>query len=211
MIPSMVAIVLTDEEWDALRAHRENAPHKLMRRMAEAILMLSRGRAGGSWRISSGAPSGRLAGGSGDGGGAAWIPFAPGTPGTGTSACSPGSRRRRCWRPCPVRPRSRDWMRSSGAFPTWPGGFMVVFRREAGVGRLLPLSAAHGGVVLPPARERGPAPRPRGGDRGPHGADPRRDRRDHGEGAGRGGRRRTGAGGRPGRGRTARRGPARMS
>ena len=41
--PSMTAIVLTDEERDALRAHRENAPHKLMRRMAEAILMLSRG------------------------------------------------------------------------------------------------------------------------------------------------------------------------
>ena len=41
--PSMTVIVLTDEERDALRAHRENAPHKLMRRMAEAILMLSRG------------------------------------------------------------------------------------------------------------------------------------------------------------------------
>ena len=40
---SMTVIVLTDEERDALRAHRENAPHKLMRRMAEAILMLSRG------------------------------------------------------------------------------------------------------------------------------------------------------------------------
>ena len=39
----MTVIVLTDEERDALRAHRENAPHKLMRRMAEAILMLSRG------------------------------------------------------------------------------------------------------------------------------------------------------------------------
>ena len=43
IIPSMTIIVLTDEERDALRAHRENAPHKLMRRMAEAILMLSRG------------------------------------------------------------------------------------------------------------------------------------------------------------------------
>ena len=41
--PSMTVIVLTDEERDALRAHRENAPHKLMRRMVEAILMLSRG------------------------------------------------------------------------------------------------------------------------------------------------------------------------
>ena len=43
MIPSITIIVLTDEERDALRAHRGNAPHKLMRRMAEAILMLSRG------------------------------------------------------------------------------------------------------------------------------------------------------------------------
>lgn len=41
--PFMAAIVLTDEERRVLRAHRENAPHKLMRRMAEAILMLSRG------------------------------------------------------------------------------------------------------------------------------------------------------------------------
>ena len=41
--PSMAVIVLTDEERRVLRAHRENAPHKLMRRMAEAILMLSRG------------------------------------------------------------------------------------------------------------------------------------------------------------------------
>ena len=37
------AIVLTDEERRVLRAHRENAPHKLMRRMVEVILMLSRG------------------------------------------------------------------------------------------------------------------------------------------------------------------------
>jgi len=123
----MTIIVLTDEERDALRAHRENAPHKLMRRMAEAILMLSRGtsrrfiaefvgrsvgtvgRWVGKWRR-NGLDSIRT-----------------GHAGNRNACLLTGEQEEEVLDvPCPARPRSRDWMRSSGTSPTWRGGFTLV-------------------------------------------------------------------------------------